>query len=359
MNHSHGRSDLKPNQASSEYGRPLQPIVPYLGPSNPFRAKRPAQVPFPQASDENCALKDHHQYSLHADRQPLEREVSEALRRASNFSTYSNGSIATSVLEHYRQVQSDPSSSSNGKGLHRRHIECSSPPDSELIDEEMRAAAARAQAFYEKGAIPSNNWVATRQHNVVRIPIKQKEQLCNSPPLSPQDPAGLVSQSQENLPEPGDDGNDWETVGESASGTEFKGSVPSMLGGGMANRAGSSIANTSDEGSPSVHIPEICNYGSTERIAQHPSNIEYFGDYRQRDLKNTRIPVFLPVFREHKVNGYLADSNRTRARPNPLDYNPTPLNRKHTNPFKSPPPTFKENVASNPYTILTSRSTCS
>jgi hypothetical protein len=351
LSHSNARSNLRSDQASSGYGSSSQPSIPYLSPNNPFRVNRLPQVLVSQANDEDYTYKDHHNYHHAADRQPLEREVSEALRRASNFSTYSNGSIATSVLEHYGQFQSD-ASSSNGMGLLRRYIEYSPPSDSELVDEEMRAAEAHAQAFYEKGSIPSNNWVAAHHHNVVRIPIKQNEQLRNSPLISPQDPIELVYQSRGNITEPGDDGNDWETVGESASGTDFKGSTPGMLGGGMANRAGSSIANTSDEGSACAHIPEISNYGSTERIAQHPGNIEYFGDYRQRDLKNTHIPVFLPVFREHKVNGYLADSNRTRPPPNPFDYNPTPLSRKHNNPFNSPPPEVMRVAAGKPYTTL-------
>ena len=57
----------------------------------------------------------------------------------------------------------------------------------------------------------------------------------------------------------------------------------------MAHRAGSSIADTSDEGTLSTYIPEISEYGSTERIAQHPGTVEYCGDYRQRDLKKTNI----------------------------------------------------------------------
>ena len=38
------------------------------------------------------------------------------------------------------------------------------------------------------------------------------------------------------------------------------------------------------------------------------------------------------------MNGYLADSIRTRAPQNQYNYNPTPLDRSHANPFVSPPP---------------------
>ena len=346
LNPSDARNNLKPDQAQSEAGNSSQP---YLSPNNPFRAKGVPLVLVSQASGEDYGHDDHHQYNHTADRQPLERDVSEALRRASNFSTYSNGSIATSIFENYKQFHNQ-SDASNGMGLLRRQLQHSPPSDPKLINEESRDAA-RAQNFYEKGAIPSDNWVAAHQHNIVRIPIKQNGQL-HTPPISPEDPADLSTQSQGNLIEIGDDGNDWETVGESAFSTDPKGSTPGMLGEGMAHRAGSSIANTSDEGTTSTHIPEISDYGSTERIVQHPGNIQYFGDYRQRDLKNTHIPVFLPSFREHKVNGYLADSNRTRPPPNPYANIPTPLHRKHTNPFNSPPPEVMKVGACKPSSTL-------
>jgi hypothetical protein len=92
-----------------------------------------------------------------------------------------------------------------------------------------------------------------------------------------------------------DEPNDWETVGESVierpPATDFL--------GGTVGRAGSSIANHSD----ATSARDFDSFVSYDRITQHPGNNQYFGDYRQRDLKKTNIPVFLPVFREHKVNG--------------------------------------------------------
>ena len=87
------------------------------------------------------------------DRQPLEREVSQALRRASNFSAYSDGSIATSVVEAYRYFKSE-ASRSNVLATLRRNIEIS-PPSEPEIDEEGRLAAALAETFYHRDAIPS------------------------------------------------------------------------------------------------------------------------------------------------------------------------------------------------------------
>lgn len=341
-----GRGDLLPGQASSHMGSLSS--TPYLSPNNPFRVNHGPQVLISQATD--YGYDNHRHYHRVMERQPLEREVSEALRRASNFSAYSNGSIAASVLEHYVQFQSEESSS-NGLRILKRHIE-NSPSSEPDVDEETRAAAAQAQAFYDRGAIPST-WIGSRQQNQVRVPIQHHDLLPNSPPISPDDLVDFKHGNQRGQNDPVDDANDWETAGESAFGTEFKGSTPGMLGGAVAHRAGSSIANASDEGTASSHIPEISNYGSTERIAQHPGNIQYFGDYRQRDLKNSHIPVFLPVFGEHKVNGYLADSNRLRPPRNPFNYYPRPLDRKHTNPFNSPPPeVMTKKSGSKPYTSM-------
>jgi len=66
-----------------------------------------------------------------------------------------------------------------------------------------------------------------------------------------------------------DDVNDWETVGDSALGGDYKSSNETGMLGGTVNRAGSSIANTSDDGSASTFIPDIERYGSTDRFIQH------------------------------------------------------------------------------------------
>jgi hypothetical protein len=279
------------------------------------------------------------------DRLPLEREVSKALRRASGFSAYSNDSISSSVLEQFGKYRVESRTSQDIGFLRRLNAEHTPPSDSEGMDEEEKILAAQAQAFYDQGSI-APGWITAHQHNAVRIPINQNSSMPDSPPDSLHDLETRFERRAVTPKEQEDDVNDWETVGESAFGAEFKGGkdTPGILGGTI-HRAGSSIANTSDEGTEratSPYIPEINEFGSTERIAQHPGNIRYFGDYRQRDLKKTRIPVFLPVFREHKVNGYMADSTRIRPPPNPFGPNPPPpLAKSHANPFKSSPPDIK------------------
>ncbi|KAF7911246.1 uncharacterized protein EAF01_002753 [Botrytis porri] len=267
-------------------------------------------------------------------RQPLEREVSKALRRASGYSVYSMESASTSLTrrnEHPRPQRS-------GLNFSRKiNVEDTPPSDSGSLSTEQRDFIAQAQAFYDRGAI-APNWVTAHHQNVVRIPISHSVKLPDSPPESPNN---RPHESSEKLTTP-TEAEDWETVADSAGGP-FGRSKPNepMMMGGLVNRAGSSIADNSDDGTDSTEPLHIDEYGSSDRIAHHPGNVEYYGDYRQRDLKKTHIPVFLPVFREHKVNGYLADSNRTRPPPNYYNYNPQPLLKTHTNPFKSPPPKMK------------------
>jgi hypothetical protein len=271
-------------------------------------------------------------------RQPLEREVSKALRRASGYSAYSMESISTSVLsnrEHSRLERN----TSKGKNFSRRfNVEATPPSDGGSLNSEQREFAVQAQAFYDRGAIPQN-WITAQHQEVVRIPISHGGQLPDSPPESPINRPDEAAKEEEISTNEQDELNDWETVGESAAGAMMNSreDTPGMMGG-LVNRAGSSIADISDDGTESTDAPHIDEYGSTDRIAQHPGNIQYFGDYRQRDLKGTHIPVFLPVFREHKINGYLADSNRMRPTQNFYNYNPQPLGRAHANPFKVPPP---------------------
>ena len=294
-----------------------------------YGSNRGPKIHVSQANDEDHNFEDYSSYinDWDQDRQPLEREVSEALRRASNFSAYSDGSIASSVVENYRHFQSE-ASGSDGHGMVRRHSEASLPEED--ID-------AQAQAFYARETIPSN-WISNDQQ--IRVPIHQHNNLHN-PPHGTSD-LEVNYEHDENVL--GEDALDWETVGESGVGSTV------MLGEEMAHRTGSSIADISDDGTDSTHVLEITEYGSTERIAQHPGNIQYSGDYRQRDLKKTKIPVFLPVYGEHKVNGYLADSNRLRAPASAFNHIPRPLERKHTNPFKSPPPELATKpTGSRPY----------
>ncbi|KAG0652314.1 hypothetical protein D0Z07_0937 [Hyphodiscus hymeniophilus] len=315
-----GRSDELHGREVSETDNSPQRTPPPNA-NHPLESNDGPRFDVSKANEEDGEDDDYRPYVDNSDqqRQPLEREVSEALRRASNFSAYSDGSIATSVVDNFGYFHSE-AASSNEIGTTSENAELSEAE----ADED-----AQTNAFYDRDAIPAI-WTSDIQHNMVRVPIQRHNRFPNPQPVSVSEDDIDSEMGESDF---GDEANDWETVGES----RFGGSV-NMLGEGVAHRTGSSIANTSDAGTMSTYIPEISEYGSTERIAQHPGNIEYSGDYRQRDLKKTNIPIFLPIYGEHKVNGYLADSNRLRAPTSAFNSNPQPLKREHTHPFNSPPP---------------------
>lgn len=341
MSRSEARNDLRSEVAASELEEYSEPSLPALNSNNPFKLRHGPHVVVSQHNDHECIYDDDCDLDhTSAGRLPLEREVSKALRRVSGVSTQSNGSISSSVLQ-YGGFEPKTSTSKVTGLLRKLNIEDTPPSESESFGEDTKNGVAQTQTFYDEGAI-SHNWITAHRQNAVRIPINHNGLFPNSPPESPLE-LNNVAPGRQNLgvlSEFEGDINDWETVGESARGVGFKGTRDAFRTPGETtiHRAGSSLANTSDDGTSSLHIAEVDEYGSTERIAQHPGTIQYSGDYRQRDIKKTRIPVFLPVFREHKVNGYLADSNRIRPPYNPIPYRPPPLANPHTNPFKSPPP---------------------
>jgi hypothetical protein len=334
LSRSDARNDLRSDRTSPEDDDSSPPTMPTLRSNNPFPGLRGPQVIISQPTDGDQSQ----DYST-ARRQPLERDVSNALRRVSAFSTYSDGSIASGVLR-YADFDSELPSSDNIGNLRRQNLDPTPASNSENAGRASSNGAGQVQGFYNQVAI-APNWINNQQNNAIRVPINYNGFFPSSPPRCSLRAINPPVQNQNHsVPrETDDDVNDWETVGESRGGREdnSNGDVFGMLGG-TVGQAGSSIANTSDDGTVSSGIPEMGDYGSTERFVQHPGNIGYHGEYRMRDLKDTNTPVFLPKFREHKVNGYLADSNRVRPPPNPYSYNPRPLDSSHTNPFSSPPP---------------------
>lgn len=336
LSRSDDRSYPKTDYALSEVEESSEPSLPALNSKNPFRTGQdPNIIVYSPDTDSAVAPCDDPRIRFSVtDRLPLEREVSNALRRASGYTTYSNGSISTTAPERYEDFPSETLTYKAIRSLITKNEAKAPPLPPESANHGRRVVPAQAQNFYDQQAIPSN-WVHSQQH--IRVPINHNGSFPVSPPDSP--PA-RVKTPRENRRPSEDADNDWETVGDSIA----IGAYESDMLGGTVNRAGSSLANTSDPGSASPYVAELNEFSSTDRIAQHPGNIQYSGGYRQRDLKKTRIPIFLPVFREHKINGYLSDSNRVRPQPNPYYATPTPLRGSHTNPFKSAPPEVKPAV---------------
>lgn len=340
--HFDGRTDLRSDQTVARLTKLPEPSLSNLNSNNPYLVKDGLRAIALQAGDGECLyMNDQETHRVSTEkppqRNPLEREVSKALRRASGLSFYSNGSVSSSVFQ-YADYPRNRSASQAVALIRRMNNEDTPPSGSGSVDGETSLVAAQAQAFYDEGAIPQH-WVTTRAHNVVRVPISHGGGLPDSPPQSPPEPNVVPFGYRNGSPNDVEEDNDWETVGESAFGFEKNNKEARGLFGGTINLAGSSLANTSDDGTASMHIPEVDDFSSTDRIAQHPGNIDYSGNYSRRNLKKTHIPIMLPKYTEHKVNGFLADSTRILPRPCLFRYRPQPpLPYSHKNPFRSSPP---------------------
>ncbi|KAH6669943.1 hypothetical protein B0J14DRAFT_516824, partial [Halenospora varia] len=246
---------------------------------------------------------------------PLERDISQQLRRASRFSTYSTGSMDDLIINNYRWLgQKNPSTAASRLSrsiLAPERVTGDARRHSGDITDQSRGLPAQLSSFYAPGAV-SPSWIQKNTQQAARQAKQAKLQ------------ATIEDENEEQ--------DDWETVRESAFGTEVS---YGYLGGGI-KRAGSSVADMTDDGN---NLPDFDDFETTNRIAQHPAHPQYKSEYRQRDLKGSRVPVFAPVYREHKVNGYLNDSTRTRPQPASSGYAPPPsLGRAVPNPFATPPP---------------------
>lgn len=307
--------------------------LPHISHINPYRYNQ-ARNSLLRADPGHCVYDDGHSYA----RKPLEREVSEALRRASGYSVYSVDSVSSSLMDFGAIINYGKTHASQSLVKHTGSQNSKTDDHAHTGDHYGGAHNVDKQGkdFYDESAIPSD-WINSRQG--IRIPITKN----GANPVTPPNPSSADAQkASKRRSTPESDVNDWETVGESAFGGPLydDGKDFGMLGGDF-HRVGSSIANTSDAGTSSMQTEELEEFGSTDRITQHPGSIQYSGDYRQRDVKKlkTKVPVLMPVFHEHKVNGYLADSMRLRQPQNPIYFrSPSPLPESHKHPFNSSPP---------------------
>ena len=340
LSRSEARTDLRLQRSALDLGDTIEPSATTSSSNNPFRPSYCPQVITSRDCYVDCTYDDGQSLEvISGDRQPLEREVSNALRRASGFSVFSSGSVCTSLLE---DEHFEPSASSFKRtGFNRRTTIKDTPPsEAQNSSKGSKKVASHAQGFYDERAIPLS-WITPHQKNAVRVPINQKDTFPKSLPESSAEPSGLPLEHRDDS-ETNDiegDSNDWETVGESRFEADFK---ESQGRGGLfevstIHRTGSSLANTSNDGM-SLNDADTDDYGSTERITQHAGIIQYSGDYRQQDLNKTPTPVFPAIYREHKVNGYLAGLTRHHPPSSPFNQAPQPLQNLHTNPFRSPPP---------------------
>jgi hypothetical protein len=243
----------------------------------------------------------------------LERDISRTLRRVSAMTNSSQ-----EITAHYQgdggfQSSTDSSGllSFIGKPNHRAPV----------------SLKAVTRGFYHESAI-RQTWLDSQRIERVRIPICHNVSAASSllvsysafPATDEIDPEELDGLEQ--------NGTEWETV------------VDGVVS--RVKTAGSSLANNSSAGNISPILYEHNDFSSTDRIVQHPAQIDYSHDYRYREIKEGTFPILLPSYKPHTVNGFPANSLRSISpfQQSSADlYKPPPhLSSTHTNPFGSPPP---------------------
>ena len=340
LSRSEGRPDLRFQNVDFELGNYSMASVATSKSNNPFRLSSHSKVvmsPFSQAN--RLCDTDHNIKGISCNRRPLEKEVSLALRRASGFSTFSNGSTSSVHRDEFIKRNSP---SFKHSAWHKKTRSVRVPPlEPQNFDNSTQGAVFDAQLFDNNLAVQPDS-IYHHQPDVVPVTANLKEALrdiqselhIDSAVLPLGGPEGAVNDDLE----AGMD--DWETIGESRHGTDLMDSqeTGNLFEVSSIHRTGSSLANMSNDGTTSLYDAEIDEYGSTERITQHAGTIQYSSDYRRQGLSRSPIPTFPPTSREHKVNGYLADLTRRPPPTSPFNYVPKPLRTPHTNPFISPPP---------------------
>jgi len=127
MNSSDCRQGLLSPQPFSEFRNPQHMHAPRQSENNPFRTKHGPQLVISPAGDAQYVYDEGPSYDYAmVDRLSPERDISKALRRASGFSTYSDGST---TLERFGQA--GIFTSKTIENLRRQNVEDTPPSDSE------------------------------------------------------------------------------------------------------------------------------------------------------------------------------------------------------------------------------------
>ncbi|KAE8448558.1 hypothetical protein EG329_009439 [Mollisiaceae sp. DMI_Dod_QoI] len=269
-------------------------------------------------------------------RRPLERDISQELRR---LSAYSEDSIEEATYEGW-ESRFTPVTDGHGNFTVQRSLDLYSADSDSDSDSTITSRTAQADippppappspAFYNTNVI-LDDWVGSDQD--IRVPISQPPPIPDRSPRRLQRTDAVVTPAARSQSR---DDDDWVTIGD-AENSNWEGELQNNMNGG-ARQTGSSIADTSDAGSLSMFTD--ATYDSSDRIAQHPAPVAGHSNYRMRDQTGKTAkgpPVLLPVYNQYRVNGFPANSSRLRP-PQPVYQDPQPLQRRHNHPFRSPPP---------------------
>ncbi|KAI9744533.1 MAG: hypothetical protein M1818_002062 [Claussenomyces sp. TS43310] len=255
-----------------------------------------------------------------------ERDVSAALHK---HSAYSAGSQAFGSSEPKNGgFQSSTGSSNNLLNfIGAEDVRPLTPPD---VNDE--------QGFYHRPVIPQR-WMESQRLDRVRIPIHRQ----STPETTPESQTHHFSPAyDEDQRERDDDVNDWETIGTGLISRNI--THPLDLMAGVVNRAGSSMADVSEDSVDRSANLGRNDFASSELVTQHPAQSHYTHKYRLRKIKDGALPILLPVYKQdYCINGFPANSFRSQALksvPNQPDYQ-SPAEEvvsNRPNPFNSSPP---------------------
>lgn len=256
----------------------------------------------------------------------LERDISRALRRMSACSNLSRETLAQYQGDGGFQSSTD---SSGLLGFMGRPNQCALEPPK-----------LATRGFYHESAI-HQTWLDSQRIDRVRIPIRRNARVSSSLPVSHSASSATDEFDLEELDRLDQNGTEWETV------------VDGVMS--RVKTAGSSLANNSSAGNISPILYKHNDFSSTDRIVQHPAQIDYSHDYRYKEIKEGNFPVLLPSYKPHTVNGFPANSYRSiglfRQSSGDFYQSPPPLSRSHTNPFRSPPPEVITNKSKSSDTV--------
>jgi len=209
-----------------------------------------------------------------------------------------------SLALHCASEDDDPSEKSFVSN--RREVDHPSPSSFKSVLQSLRSDQKRFSEIFKDGFysnLKSAPHIQTRNNREIRIPIGHGVDRATSSGLSHRRVSGLTEMVTQD-----DDGNDWETIGDSVMLSR----PPTHLYSDMAfNETGSSIANFSDHQGESSSGPILGSFASSKQILQHPAQSKDRYEKRSRRMVDTPLSIVLPKSKQYANDGFPMNALRT------------------------------------------------
>lgn len=209
-----------------------------------------------------------------------------------------------SLALHCASEDDDPSEESFAPN--QREVDHPSPSSFKSVLQNLRSDQKRFSEIFKDGFysnLKSAPHIQARNNREIRIPIGHGVDRATSSGTSQRRVSGLSEMVTQD-----DDGNDWETIGDSVMFSR----PPTHLYSDMAfNETGSSIANFSDHQGESSSGPILGSFASSKQILQHPaqSKDRYGkGSGRMVDTSFSTVP---PKSKQYANDGFPMNVFRT------------------------------------------------